>query len=164
MSTLSRPPEILKVLVYSTLTTEEVTKCNLPIEKLIFFDITGSLPGTMPVESPHVSVYWYGPNVSSEQGRSILFKSTKIEPQHTKALKNVIHSKVGGDFQDKEDKATFVNFTMPVTYQSIADLGNAIAKAAKISVELVLEFENITRKEKDESTLPKNRILGEKSA
>jgi hypothetical protein len=161
---LRGPPELLKVLVYSALTTEEAVKCNIPLEKLIFFDITGSLPGSQPVESPHISVYWYGPNVSSEQGHSIFFKSTKIDHKFTTRLKKAIHAKVGGEFQDKEDRATYTNFTMPITYESICDLANIIVDNAKVKVELMLEFENVTRKEKEESTLPKNRILGERSA
>jgi hypothetical protein len=155
-------PDKYKMISYNQLTPEEVLKANYPIEKLIFWDITSSLPGKSATEAPHVTVYWYGPEVSSDRGFVIRMKSTKIEPQYTEVIQQVVVSKVGGESSHKEGATEFKNFTMKISYKSISDLARAIASAGKLATETTLEFGMVTKEEKNSATLPKAKILGEK--
>ncbi len=156
-------PNRYKMISYNQLTPEEVLKTNYPIEKLIFWDITSSLPGKSPTDAPHITVYWYGPNVSSDRGFVIRMKSIKIDPKFTEPIQKIVMSKVGGEVSQKEGATEFKNFTMKISYWSIADLANEIARAGKLFTETTLEFGLVTKQEKNASTLPKSKILGEKA-
>ena len=61
-------PDMYKVLVYNQLSPEDVSKTNIDIKKVTFWDISASVPGSTSLDDPHVSIYWYGPNVSVEKG------------------------------------------------------------------------------------------------
>lgn len=155
-------PNRYKMISYNQLTPDEVLKTNYPLQKLIFWDITSSLPGKSTTDAPHITVYWYGPNVSSDKGFVIRMKSTKIDPKYTEPIAQVITTKVGGEVSQKEGATEFRNFTMKLSYKSIADLANSIATAGKLTTETTLEFAMVTKEEKASSTLPKTKILGEK--
>ncbi len=155
-------PNKYKMISYNQLTPEEVLKTNYPLEKLIFWDITSSLPGKSTTDAPHITVYWYGPHISSDKGYVIRMKSTKIEPKYSGPIQEVISSKVGGEVSQKEGATEFKNFTMKISYNSIADLANAIRTIGKLSTEITLEFGMVTKEEKASASLPKAKILGEK--
>jgi hypothetical protein len=155
-------PNKYKMIAYNQLTPEEVTKTNYPIQKLIFWDVTASLPGKSASESPHVTVYWYGPNVSSDKGFVIRMKSVKIDSKYTDPIREIVTTKVGGEISTKEGGTEFKNFTMKISYASIADLARAIEKSGKLSTETTLEFGMITKEERAQATLSKTKILGEK--
>jgi hypothetical protein len=155
-------PNKYKMISYNQLTPEEVLKTNYPIEKLIFWDVTSSLPGKSTTDAPHITVYWYGPHVSSDKGYVIRLKNIKIDPKFTEPVAKVVTSKVGGEAIQKEGATEFRNFTMKISYKAIADLANTIAATGKLSTETTLEFGMVTKEEKAASTLPKTKILGEK--
>ncbi|MHB1909005.1 MAG: hypothetical protein ACYCQJ_09075 [Nitrososphaerales archaeon] len=155
-------PNKYKIISYNQLTTEEVLKTNYPIQKLIFWDVTASMPGKTAVDAPHITVYWYGPGVSSDKGKVVRMKSTKLESKYTDSIKNVVASKVGGETSQKEGATEFKDFTMKISYESIADLAKTIEQTGKLATEITLEFGMVTKEEKAGATLPKTKILGEK--
>jgi hypothetical protein len=156
-------PKIYRVLVYNQLTPEEVSKANIDIKKLSFWDITSSLPGRTSVDDPHISVYWYGPNVSTERGFVIHMKSHKLEPRFTEPIRQAVERLVGGTASNKDNGTELNKFTMKISYQSLADLARQIQAAGKLTAECTLEYEMVTKEEKAASTLPKTKILGEKA-
>jgi hypothetical protein len=155
-------PNRYKVISYNQLTPDEVVRANYPIEKLIFWDITASLPGKSASEAPHISVYWYGPRVSSDKGFVVRMKSVKLEPKYVDPIRELVTSKVGGEVSDKEGGTEMRNFTMKVSYSSIADLAKSIEKTVKLAAEITLEFGLVTKEERASATLSKTKILGEK--
>lgn len=155
-------PNKYKMISYNQLTPDEVLKTNYPIEKLVFWDITASLPGKSASEASHITVYWYGPKVSSDTGFVIRMKSVKLEPKYVDPIGAIVTSKVGGNTSYKEGATEFRNFTMKISYATIADLALAIEKSGKLTTDATLEFGMVTKEEKAASTIPKTKILGEK--
>jgi hypothetical protein len=156
-------PKIYKVLVYNQLTPDEVSKSNIDVKKLTYWDITASLPGKTSVDDPHISVYWYGPDVSSDKGFVVHMKGHKLDQKFTEPIQAVVEKKVGGSVSTKENAIEFKNFTMKIGFSSISDLARAIQGAGRLNCECSLEFEMVTKEEKAASTLPKTKILGEKA-
>ena len=161
-SHLGEEPEMYKVLVYNQLSPDEVSKTNIDIKKVSFWDISAGIPGNTSVDDPHVSVYWYGPNVSAEKGLIIHMKGHKLDHKYTDPIAQIVAAKVGGTQTTKDAETEFKNFTMKINYATLADLANEIQKAGKLNSECTLEFEMISKQEKAQSTLPKLKILGEK--
>lgn len=156
-------PSVYKVLVYNQLTPDEVAKSNIDVKKLTFWDITASIPGKTSVDDPHISVYWYGPEVSSEKGTVIHVKSHKLDSKFTEPIQNVVTSKIGGTASSREGGIEIKGFTMKIDHQAIAELARAIQSVGKLTCECSLEYEMVTKEEKAASTIPKTRILGEKA-
>jgi len=156
-------PQVYKVLVYNQLTPDEVSKTNIDIKKLTFWDITAGMPGKTSVDDPHVSVYWYGPTVSSEKGFVIHMKGHKLEEKFTEPIRAMVERTVGGEVSSREMGTEFKNYTIKINYNSIADLAKSIQSAGRLASECTLEFEMVTKEEKSASTLPKTKILGEKA-
>ena len=156
-------PSIYKVLVYNQLTADEVAKSNIDIKKLSFWDITAGVPGKTAVDDPHISVFWYGPGVSSEGGFIVHMKSHKLEERYAEPIKNVVAEIVGGSVSERENGSEFKNFTMKIGYAHLADLASAIQKAGHLEASCALEYEMVSKEEKAGSTLPKTKILGEKA-
>ena len=162
-SPFGEEPQVYKVLVYNQLTPDEVSKTNFDIKKLTFWDVTSSLPGKTSVDDPHISVYWYGPNVSSEKGFIIHMKGHKLDEKFTAPIREVVEKLVGGTASPREMGTEFKNFTMKISYDAIANLAKSIQTAGRLASECSLEFEMVTKEEKAASTLPKTKILGEKA-
>jgi len=162
-SPFGEEPQMYKVLVYNQLTPDEVAKANIDIKKLTFWDITSSLPGKSSVDDPHISVYWYGPNVSSEKGFIIHMKGHKLDEKFTAPIREVVERVVGGTISSREGGSEFKDFTMKIGYESIMSLAKSIQNAGRLASECSLEFEMVTKEEKAASTLPKTKILGEKA-
>jgi hypothetical protein len=162
-SPFGEEPQIYKVLVYNQLTPDEVSKTNIDIKKMTFWDITASLPGKSSVDDPHISVYWYGPTVSSEKGFVIHMKGHKLDEKFTGPIKEVVEKIVGGEASSREMGTEFKNFTMKINYDAITNLAKSIQAAGRLASECSLEFEMVTKEEKATSTLPKTKILGEKA-
>jgi hypothetical protein len=162
-SPFGEEPKVYRVLVYNQLTPDEVSKTNIDVKKLTFWDITASIPGKSSVDDPHISVYWYGPSVSSEKGFIIHLKGHKLEEKFTQPIRDVVEKFVGGVASAKDGSTEFKNFTMKINYESIANLARSVQSAGRLSSECSLEFEMITKEEKAGSTLPKMKILGEKA-
>ncbi len=160
---LGEEPDIFKILVYNQLTSDEVAKASLPIDKLIYWDITASLRGKTAVDAPHVTVYWYGPHVSSEKGTVVHMKSVKIDPKFTESIREVVESKVGGTASVKENGVEFKDFIMKISYNELADLARTIGEKGNLSCEISLEYGKVTKEEKHSSSFPKTKILGEKA-
>jgi hypothetical protein len=160
---LGAEPEVYKILVYNQLTPDEVEKTNIPIEKLIFWDITASLPGKTAVDAPHISIYWYGPHVSTEEGKIVRMKSVKLDEKYTESIRRIVTEKVGGTVSEKENGVEFKDFTFKTSYNNIVDLSRAISKIGKLTCEITLEFGKVTKAEKANSTFPKTKVLGEKA-
>jgi hypothetical protein len=155
-------PDMYKVLVYNQLSPDEVAKTNIDIKKVSFWDISAGIPGSSSVDDPHVSVYWYGPNVSAEKGLVIHMKGHKLDTKYTDPIAQVVASKVGGTPTTKDSETEFKNFTMKINYASLADLAKEIQRAGKLNSECTLEFEMVSKQEKTQLTLPKTKLLGEK--
>ena len=155
-------PKTYKVISYNQLTADEVIKTNYPIQKLIFWDITASMPGKTALDAPHVSVFWYGPTISSELGKIVRFKGVKIEQKYIEEIQQTIAARVGGEASEKEGGIQYKDFTMKISYQTIADLAREIEKVGKLATEITLEFGMITKEEKAACTIPKTKVLGEK--
>jgi len=162
-SPFGEEPQIYKVLVYNQLSPEEVSRTNIDIRKLTFWDITASLPGKSSVDDPHISVYWYGPSVSSEKGFIIHLKGHKLDEKLTEPIRATVEKIVGGTPSSREMGTEFKNFTMKIAYDSISNLAKSIQSAGRLASECSLEFEMVTKEEKAGSTLPKIKILGEKA-
>ncbi|MGI0080763.1 MAG: hypothetical protein ACRECH_14220 [Nitrososphaerales archaeon] len=156
-------PNTYKIISYNQLTPDEVLKTNYPIRKLIFWDITASVPGKSAVDAPHVTVYWYGPNVSAEKGRIVHFKSIKIDPKFTESIRVAVARVVGGSSSEKEGGVEYKDFTMKINYEAIASLAKELERVGKLACEVTLEFGLVTKEEKAASTLPKTKVLGEKA-
>ncbi len=152
------------MLVYNQLTAEEVAKANIDIRKVTFWDITASVPGSTAVDAPHISVYWYGPEVSTEMGRVIHLKTLKLDPKYAEPIRTAVGSKVGGTASEKEGGVEFRDYTMKINYASLVDLAKTIQQAGKVACETTIEYEMVTKEEKANSGLPKTKILGEKAA
>lgn len=155
-------PKRYKIISYNQLSPEEVTKSNYPIEKLVFWDVTASIPGKSASEAPHISVYWYGPKISSDKGFIVRMKSVKLDQKYVESVRAVVSEMVGGEEGSKEGATEFKNFTMKITYASIAKLAVAMEKATRLATETTLEFGMVTKEEKEGSTISKTKILGEK--
>ena len=155
-------PEAYRALVYNQLTPEEVVKANIDVKKVSFWEVTASIPGSSAVDSPHISVYWYGPNVSTEKGRIVHMKSLKLDPKYADPIKSVMTGKIGGTPTEKEGGVEFKDFTMKINYANIAALAKSMQEAGRVACEITLEYEMVTREEKANSNLPKTKILGEK--
>lgn len=156
-------PSVYKVLVYNQLTPNEVSKANIDVKKVTFWDITASIPGKTAVDDPHISVYWYGPSVSTEKGSIIHLKGHKLDPKYSDPIESIVASMVGGIVSRKEGGAEFKNFSMKINYESIANLAKGIQSAGRLISECTIEYEMVTKEEKAASTIPKTRILGEKA-
>ncbi|MGH2638868.1 MAG: hypothetical protein ACRDF4_06255 [Rhabdochlamydiaceae bacterium] len=155
-------PSIYKVLVYNQLAPDEVAKANIDVKKVSFWDISASVPGKTGVDDPHISVFWYGPHVSSERGLIIHLKSHKLDAKYSDPIKALVASKVGGSATTKDNETEFKNFAMKISYGALAELAKAMQDAGKLSCECSVEYEMVTKEEKAGSTLPKTKILGEK--
>ncbi len=163
-SSFGEEPSTYKVLVYNQLTPDEVSKANIDVRKVSFWDITASLPGKTAVDAPHISIYWYGPSASEvEKGKIIHLKSTKLDSKLTEPIKSVVTAKVGGTLSEKEGGLEFKNYTMKISYASISDLARSIEKAGGVSCECTLEYEMVSKEEKSSCPFPKTKILGEKA-
>ena len=126
-------PQIYKVLVYNQLTPDEVSKTNIDIKKLTFWDISAGIPGSTSVDDPHISVYWYGPEVSAEKGFIIHLRAHKLDEKFTEPIRAVVEKIVGGTISSKEMGTEFKNFTMKIGYQSITNLAKSIQTAGKLA-------------------------------
>jgi len=155
-------PEAYRVLVYNQLTPEEVEKANIDVKKVTYWEVTASIPGSSAVDSPHISVYWYGPNVSSEKGKIVHMKSLKLDPKYADPIKSAMAQKIGGTATEKEGGTEFKDFTLKINYLSISALARSMQQTGKIFCEVALEYEMVSKEEKAKSTLPKTKILGEK--
>jgi hypothetical protein len=155
-------PNKYKMISYNQLTSQETEKSNYPIQKLSFWDITASVPGKSAVDAPHITVYWYGPEVSSDKGRVIRLKSIKLDEKYSAPIKDLVTGKVGGTVSTKEGGTEFKDFTMKISYASIAQLARDMEQAGRLACEITLEFAMVTKEEKAAATLPKTKILGEK--
>ncbi|MDG6906563.1 MAG: hypothetical protein JRN20_12340 [Nitrososphaerota archaeon] len=151
-----------KVLVYNQLSPEEVAKSNIDIHKVSFWAITASAPGSAALDDPHVTVFWYGPNVSSEKGLVVYMKAHKLDKKYTESIASVVAAKVGGTPSEKESGTEFKNFTMKISYASIAELANEIKKSGNLNCDCTLEYEMVSKQEKAQMTIPKTKLLGEK--
>jgi hypothetical protein len=156
-------PNTYKMISYNQLTPDEVAKTNYPIRKLIYWDITASIHGKTAVDAPHVTVYWYGPTVSSEKGTIIHFKSVKIDPKFTESIREVVASNVGGSVSEREGGFEYKDYAMKISYDSIASLAREMERVGKLACEVTLEFGLITKEERLAATLPKTKVLGEKA-
>lgn len=159
---LGTEPKRYKIISYNQLSPEEVLESNYPIEKLVFWDVTASLPGKSASESPHLSVYWYGPRVSSDKGFVVRMKSVKLDDKYVDPIRAVVASAVGGEQSTKEGALEFKNFTMKISYTSIANLARNIEKVGRLATETTLEFGMVTKEERENATIPKTKVLGEK--
>lgn len=155
-------PDTYKVLVYNHLSPEEVSKANIDIKKVSFWDVTASMPGKTAVDDPHISVYWYGPHVSAENGLVVHLKGHKLDTKFTDPIKDVVASRVGGTATTKDAETEFKNFTMKINYAAISSLAEEIQKAGSLKCDCTLEYEMVSKEEKAQSTIPKLKILGEK--
>jgi len=155
-------PEAYRALVYNQLSPEEVLKASIDVKKVSYWEVTASIPGSSAVDSPHISVYWYGPNVSIERGRIVHMKSLKLDPKYADPIKSVMIGKIGGTPAEKEGGVEFKDFTMKISYASIAALAKSMQEAGRVACEVTLEYEMVTKEEKANSNLPKTKILGEK--
>jgi hypothetical protein len=161
-SHLGEEPEMYKVLVYNQLSPDEVAKTNIDIKKVTFWDISASVPGNTAVDDPHVSVFWYGPDVSSEKGLVIHMRGHKLDRKYTDPIAQIVAAKVGGVQSTKDSETQFKNFTMKINYDSLCELAKEIQRAGKLNCECTLEFEMVSKAEKAQSILPKTKLLGEK--
>lgn len=155
-------PNNYKMISYNQLTSAEVEKTNYSIQKLTFWDITASVPGKSAVDAPHITVYWYGPNISSDHGRVIRLKSIKLDEKYSAPIRDLITAKVGGTVSTKEGGTEFKDFTIKISYNAIAELAKEMERAGRLACEITLEFGMVTKEEKAAATLPKTKILGEK--
>lgn len=162
MSHFGEEPNAYKVLVYNQLSPDEVERANIDIKKVTFWDVTASMPGKTAVDDPHLSVYWYGPNVSAEKGLVIHMKSHKLESKFTDSIRSIVATRVGGTATTKDAESEFKDFTMKISYSSIADLAREIEKVGNLSCDCSLEYEMVSKEEKAQSTIPKTKVLGEK--
>lgn len=143
---------------YWRLDITEVLKANYPVEKVNHWDIKCSIG-----EYQQFGVFWfkYGTPYDKEPIHGICFYYNEIPQQTVLDLIDFLKSKLGGKVLYKQTRVFLQNSKEFADSQSIGKLATELSLKFNVTIEITIEFEKVTEKEKVENSLdlPSNKAL-----
>jgi hypothetical protein len=136
----------------------EVLEANYPVEKVNHWDIKCMLG-----EYQHFGVFWfkYGTPFDKEAVHGICFYYNEIPQKTVLDLVDFLQSKFGGKVLDRQARIFLQGSKEFADPRSIGNLANELSLKFNIPVEVTIEFEKVTQKEKEETDLglPSSKAL-----
>lgn len=143
---------------YWRLDITEVLKANYPVEKVNHWDIKCTID-----EYQQFGVYWfkYGTPYDKEPIHGICFYYNEIPQQTVLDLVDFLKSKLGGKVLYKQTRVFLQDSKEFADSQSIGKLATELSLKFNVTIEITIEFEKVTEKEKVENSLdlPSNKAL-----
>ena len=143
---------------YWRLDITEVLKANYPVEKVNHWDIKCSIG-----EYQQFGVFWfkYGTPYDKEPIHGICFYYNEIPQQTVLDLIDFLKSKLGGKVLYKQTRVFLQDSKEFADSQSIGKLATELSLKFNVTIEITIEFEKVTEKEKVENSLdlPSNKAL-----
>lgn len=143
---------------YWRLGITDVLAANYPVEKVNHWDIK-----CMVGEYQHFGVFWfkYGTPFDKEPVHGICFYYNEIPQKTVLDLIDFLQAKFGGKILDRQARIFLQGskeFGDPI---SIANLANELSLKFNLPVEITIEFEKVTQKEKENNGLglPSSKAL-----
>lgn len=143
---------------YWRLDITEVLKANYPVEKVNHWDIKCTIG-----EYQQFGVFWfkYGTPYDKEPIHGICFYYNEIPQQTVLDLTDFLKSKLGGKVLYKQTRVFLQGSKEFADSQSIGTLATELNLKFNVTIEITIEFEKVTEKEKVENSLdlPSNKAL-----
>ena len=143
---------------YWRLNTTEVLKANYPVEKVNHWDIKSTIG-----EYQQFGVFWFkhGTPYDKEPIHGICFYYNEIPQQTVLDLIDFLKSKLGGKVIYKQTRVFLQDSKEFAGSQSIGKLATELSLKFNVTIEITIEFEKVTEKEKVENSLdlPSNKAL-----
>jgi hypothetical protein len=143
---------------YWRLDITEVLKANYPVEKVNHWDIKCTIG-----EYQQFGVFWfkYGTPYDKEPIHGICFYYNEIPQQTVLDLTDFLKSKLGGKVLYKQTRVFLQGSKEFADSQSIGALATELNLKFNVTIEITIEFEKVTEKEKVENSLdlPSNKAL-----
>lgn len=143
---------------YWRLDITEVLKANYPVEKVNHWDIKCTID-----EYQQFGVFWfkYGTPYDKEPIHGICFYYNEIPQQTVLDLVDFLKSKLGGKVLYKQTRVFLQDSKEFADSQSIGKLATELSLKFNVTIEITIEFEKVTEKEKVENSLdlPSNKAL-----
>jgi hypothetical protein len=143
---------------YWRLDITEVLKANYPVEKVNHWDIKCTIG-----EYQQFGVFWfkYGTPYDKEPIHGICFYYNEIPQQTVLDLIDFLKSKLGGKVLYKQTRVFLQDSKEFADSQSIGTLATELNLKFNVTIEITIEFEKVTEKEKVENSLdlPSNKAL-----
>jgi hypothetical protein len=143
---------------YWRLDITEVLKANYPVEKVNHWDIKCTIG-----EYQQFGVFWfkYGTPYDKEPIHGICFYYNEIPQQTVLDLIDFLKSKLGGKVLYKQTRVFLQDSKEFAGSQSIGKLATELSLKFNVTIEITIEFEKVTEKEKVENSLdlPSNKAL-----
>jgi hypothetical protein len=143
---------------YWRLDITEVLKANYPVEKVNHWDIKCTTG-----EYQQFGVFWfkYGTPYDKEPIHGICFYYNEIPQQTVLDLIDFLNSKLGGKVLYKQTRVFLQGSKEFADSQSIGTLATELNLKFNVTIEITIEFEKVTEKEKVENSLdlPSNKVL-----
>lgn len=145
-------------LRYWRLDITEVLKASYPVEKVNHWDIKCAIG-----EYQQFGVFWfkYGTPYDKEPIHGICFYYNEIPQQTVLDLIDFLKSKLGGKVLYKQTRVFLQDSKEFADSQSIGKLATELSLKFNVTIEITIEFEKVTEKEKVENSLdlPSNKAL-----
>jgi len=143
---------------YWRLDITEVLKANYPVEKVNHWDIKCNIG-----EYQQFGVFWfkYGTPYDKEPIHGICFYYNEISQQTVLDLIDLLKSKLGGKVLYKQTRVFLQGSKEFADSQSIGTLATELNLKFNVTIEITIEFEKVTEKEKVKNSLdlPSNKAL-----
>ena len=143
---------------YWRLNTTEVLKANYPVEKVNHWDIKSTIG-----EYQQFGVFWfkYGTPYDKEPIHGICFYYNEIPQQIVQDLIDFLQAKLGGKVLYRQTRVFLQGSKEFADSQSIGRLATELSLKFNVTIEITIEFEKVTEKEKVENSLelPSNKAL-----
>jgi hypothetical protein len=145
-------------LRYWRLGITDVLSANYPAEKVNHWDIK-----CMVGEYQHFGVFWfkYGTPFDKEPVHGICFYYNEIPQKTVLDLADFLRSKFGGKVLHRQTRTFLQGSQEFADPRSIGNLANELSLKFNVPVEITIEFEKVTQKEKEENDLdlPSSKAL-----
>jgi hypothetical protein len=143
---------------YWRLDITEVLKANYPVEKVNHWDIKCTIG-----EYQQFGIFWfkYGTPYDKEPIHGICFYYNEIPQQTVLDLIDFLKSKLGGKVIYKQTRVFLQDSKEFADSQSVGKLATELSLKFNVTIEITIEFEKVTEKEKVENSLnlPSNKAL-----
>ncbi|MGA7043398.1 MAG: hypothetical protein WCF03_02085 [Nitrososphaeraceae archaeon] len=143
---------------YWRLGITDVLGANYPAEKVSHWDIK-----CVVGEYQHFGVFWfkYGTPFDKEPVHGICFYYNEIPQKTVLDLADFLRSKFGGKVLHRQTRTFLQGSQEFADPRSIGNLANELSLKFNVPVEITIEFEKVTQKEKEENDLdlPANKAL-----
>ena len=143
---------------YWRLDITEVLKANYPVEKVNHWDIKCTIG-----EYQQFGVFWfkYGTPYDKEPIHGICFYYNEIPQQTVLDLIDFLKSKLDGKVLYKQTRVFLQDSKEFADSQSVGKLATELSLKFNVTIEITIEFEKVTEKEKVENSLdlPSNKAL-----